>query len=109
MKYILVLLTMPFLFGFCDIYSTCQVPSYLDMPKAQPPQVLGYGANSPSNPYSMNPPSIYAPDGTYLGRLSANPNLPDSTSNPNGLYGSTWGTNSINNPNGLYGGKRKGY
>ena len=47
--------------------------------------------------------SLYAPDGTYLGELSANQFDPNSTSNPFGKYGSQFSPTSINNPNGQYG------
>jgi hypothetical protein len=49
------------------------------------------------------PPKIYAQDGTYLGVLSSNPYMPDSTSNPYGKYGSQYSSTSINNPYGKYG------
>jgi hypothetical protein len=39
----------------------------------------------------------------YLGRLSANPYAPDSTSNPYGPYGSPYSPSSIRNPYGVYG------
>ena len=39
----------------------------------------------------------------YLGQLSSNPYLPDSTSNPYGRYGSRYSPDSINNPYGRYG------
>lgn len=39
----------------------------------------------------------------YLGRLSSNPYLADSTSNPYGRYGSPYSSNSINNQFGRYG------
>src|SRR5690349_6343094 len=39
----------------------------------------------------------------YLGQLSANPNAPDSTANPNGVYGSPFSPNSNNNPYGVSG------
>ena len=48
-------------------------------------------------------PRLYAPDGTYLGDLSANPYAPNSTSNPYGIYGSQYSPYSINNPYGQYG------
>jgi hypothetical protein len=44
-------------------------------------------------------------DAQYLGRLSSNPYLPDSTSNPYGRYGSPYSPDSINNPYGRYGSK----
>ena len=47
--------------------------------------------------------SLYAPDGTYLGELSANQFDPNSTSNPYGKYGSEYSPTSINNPYGKYG------
>jgi hypothetical protein len=48
-------------------------------------------------------PRIVAPDGTYLGNLSANPYDPNSTANPYGQYGSPYSPTSINNPYGQYG------
>lgn len=39
----------------------------------------------------------------YLGRLSSNPYLSDSTSNPYSRYGSPYSSDSINNPYGRYG------
>ena len=98
MKYLLVLLTIPFLFGFCDIYSTCQVPSYTQPYQSQQVQPHSYSNNSPFNPYATNPPKIYSEDGKYLGQLSANPYLKDSTSNPYGQFGSPYSSDSINNP-----------
>ena len=47
--------------------------------------------------------SLYAPDGTYLGELSANQFDPNSTSNPYGKYGSQFSPTSINNPYSQYG------
>jgi hypothetical protein len=47
--------------------------------------------------------SLYAPDGTYLGELSANQFDPNSTSNPYGKYGSEYSSTSINNPYSKYG------
>ena len=47
--------------------------------------------------------SLYAPDGAYLGELSANQFDHNSTSNPYGKYGSEYSPTSINNPNGEYG------
>jgi hypothetical protein len=55
------------------------------------------------NPYSVSAPKIYAADGTYLGRLSSNPYLTDSISNPYGRYGSPYSSTSINNPYSRYG------
>lgn len=43
------------------------------------------------------------PSGTYLGRLSKNPYLSDSTSNQYGRFGSRYAPNSIANPYGPYG------
>ncbi|MEX1118107.1 MAG: hypothetical protein WEB60_04860 [Terrimicrobiaceae bacterium] len=54
-------------------------------------------------PYSFSAPKIYAADGTYLGRLSSNPYLADSISNPYGRYGSPYSSTSINNPYSRYG------
>jgi hypothetical protein len=48
-------------------------------------------------------PRIVAPDGTFLGNLSANPYDPNSVANPYGQYGSPYSPDSINNPYGQYG------
>ena len=37
---------------------------------------------------AQDSPRIYAPDGTYLGKLNANRYDPESVSNPYGTYGS---------------------
>ena len=60
-----------------------------------------YSNTSPNNPYATKPPKLYDEDGKYLGLLSANPNLPDSTANPYGKYGNPNSTESINNPYGV--------
>ena len=52
---------------------------------------------------AANGDEIYAQDGTYLGKLGGSHSQYESTANPSGPYGSTWGVNSINNPNGRYG------
>jgi len=52
---------------------------------------------------AVQAPEIFAQDGTYLGRLSANPYAPDSTSNPYGVYGSPFSPTSINNSFSVYG------
>lgn len=54
-------------------------------------------------PYAVSAPKIYAADGTYLGRLSSNPYLSDSISNPYGRYGSPYSSTSVNNPYSRYG------
>ena len=59
-----------------------------------------YGSQSPTNPYATDPPRIYDSQGNYHGQLSANPYLPDSTSNPYGQYGSQYSPDSIKNPYG---------
>ena len=46
---------------------------------------------------------IYSRDGTYLGKLSANPYDPDSIANPYGRYGNPYSPDSVNNPYGRYG------
>jgi hypothetical protein len=48
-------------------------------------------------------PIVVAPDGRYLGNLSANQFDPNSISNPHGRYGSPFSPNSVNNPYGQYG------
>lgn len=53
--------------------------------------------------YDVDPPKIYAGDGTYLGELSSDRYSLDSISNRHGLYGSRYSIDSINNPFGLYG------
>ena len=62
-----------------------------------------YGSESARNPYATEAPRIVAPDGTYLGQVSANPYSPDSTANPYGQYGSRYSPSSVNNPYGQYG------
>ena len=62
-----------------------------------------YSAYSANNPYTTSAPRLYAPDGTYLGRLSANRYDPESTSNPYSVYGSRYSPTSINNRYGSYG------
>jgi hypothetical protein len=62
-----------------------------------------YSTYSATNPYTMNAPRLYASDGTYLGRLSANRYDPESTSNSYGVYGSKYSATSINNRYGQYG------
>jgi hypothetical protein len=51
----------------------------------------------------FGPPAVIAPDGKYLGDLSANPYAPNSISNEYGRYGSPYSPDSINNPYGEYG------
>ena len=55
----------------------------------------------PMTPFSLN--RGISPDGTYLGKLSANPYDPDSISNPYGVYGSRYSPTSVNNSYGQYG------
>lgn len=62
-----------------------------------------YSSTSAANPYAKAAPKIIAADGTYLGRLSANPYAADSVSNPFGKYGSPYSPTSINNPYSPYG------
>jgi hypothetical protein len=69
--------------------------------------VSAYGSlvspQSATNPYATQAPRLIGHDGTYLGKLSANPYDPDSVSNPYGRYGSRYSPTSINNPYGPYG------
>ena len=62
-----------------------------------------YSSKSVNNPYATEAPKIVAPDGTYLGRASANRYDPDSTANPYGQYGSPYSPTSVNNPYSQYG------
>lgn len=62
-----------------------------------------YSPHGATNPYAISTPPIYASDGTYLGRLSANRYDPESVSNPYGRYGSPYSPTSINNRYGQYG------
>ncbi len=62
-----------------------------------------YSSQSATNPYTTDAPRLYAQDGTALGKVSANPYDPASTSNPYGQYGSPYSPNSVNNPYGQYG------
>ena len=59
-----------------------------------------YSNKSWANPYATDPPRIYDDQGNYRGRLSTNPYLPDSTSNPYGRYGNPYSPDSLNNPYG---------
>jgi len=106
MNYLLVLLSIPFLVGFCPIGSVCPLtpnngPRYQTQPIQPIPPVQSFSNTSPLNPYATNPPKIYSDKGKYLGQLSVNPYLPDSTGNPYGQYGSPYSPDSINN---IYGG-----
>jgi len=62
-----------------------------------------YSSKSVNNPYSYDTPKLYAPDGTYLGKVSSNQYDYESISNPYGPYGSPYSPTSINNPYGEYG------
>lgn len=62
-----------------------------------------YSVLSANNPYTLSAPRLYAADGTYLGRLSANPYDPESVSNPYSPYGSRYSPTSINNQYSTYG------
>jgi len=62
-----------------------------------------YSPTSARNVYATDAPKIYASDGQYLGRLSANQYDPESTANPYGRYGSQYSPTSINNPYSAYG------
>ena len=48
-------------------------------------------------------------DGTYLGRLSENPYLPDSIANPYGRFGNRYAPDSLNNRHGRYGSRYSPY
>lgn len=48
-------------------------------------------------------PKLYAPDGTYLGKLTTDKYDPESITNPYGDYGSKYSQNSIHNKYGTYG------
>jgi hypothetical protein len=58
---------------------------------------------SVANPYATAAPKIIATDGTYLGKLSANPYDPQSIANPYGKFGSPYSPTSVNNPYSIYG------
>ncbi len=62
-----------------------------------------YSAQSWLNPYTTLAPRLYAPDGTYLGKLSANRYDAESISNPYGPYGSPYSSTSIWNRYSPYG------
>jgi len=67
------------------------------------PYGSAYSTTSAANPYATKAPKIIADDGTYLGRLSANPYAADSVTNPYGKYGNPYSPTSVNNPYGKYG------
>jgi len=45
-----------------------------------------YSSYSTTNPFATHAPRLYDQDGNYRGRLSNNPNDPESISNPNSPY-----------------------
>ena len=53
-----------------------------------PRRTTPYAADGVLNSYTFGGPSIYARDGTCLGRLNSNRYDPESGSNPYGRYGS---------------------
>jgi hypothetical protein len=57
----------------------------------------------PSLAFAQSGPKLYAPDGTYLGRVNNNQFDSESISNPYGKYGSRFSNTSINNPFSRYG------
>ncbi|MCC6912363.1 MAG: hypothetical protein IT566_01575 [Rhodospirillaceae bacterium] len=59
-----------------------------------------FSADSATNPYATNAPKLYGRDGTYRGKLSANPYDAESVANPYGRYGSMYSPDSINTPHG---------
>ena len=82
-------------------YGSPYAPNSINNPYG--PNGSPYSPTSVNNPYATEAPRIIAPDGTYLGRASANPYDPDSTANPYGPYGSPYSPTSVNNPYGPYG------
>jgi len=62
-----------------------------------------YSPTGANNPYTTNGGKIYGSDGTYLGKLNANPYDPESVANPYGKYGSPYSPTSIRNPYSTYG------
>ncbi|MSU70450.1 MAG: hypothetical protein EXS39_06700 [Opitutaceae bacterium] len=56
-----------------------------------------YSNQSSTNPFATEAPKLYDANGNYLGKLSANKHDPESTSNPNGVYGNPASPKSINN------------
>jgi hypothetical protein len=63
-----------------------------------------FSSTGAANPYATtNTPIVISPDGTYLGRYSANKFDPESVSNQFGTYGSQFSPTSINNQFGNYG------
>ena len=86
-------------FAVCP-YGVNECPKSDELVRAYSGDKSRYGNQSPTNPYATNPPRIYDSQGDYRGQLSANPYLPDSTSNSYGQYGSRYSPDSINNPYG---------
>jgi hypothetical protein len=79
---------------------------YLGTPLSQyDARVNQYSPNGAQNPYTTSGGKIYGSDGTYLGKLNANPYDPESVANPYGKYGSKYSPTSINNPYSAYGSK----
>ena len=80
------------------------VNPYLGQPVSRyDARVSPYSSYGAANPYTSDGGRIYAPDGTYLGRLNSNPYDPESVANPYGRYGSPYSSQSITNPYGSYG------
>lgn len=67
------------------------------------PRVNQYSPTGAKNPYTTSGGKIYGSDGTYLGKLNANPYDPESVANPYGKYGSPYSPTSIKNPYSIYG------
>lgn len=61
------------------------------------------------SPYAYRAPRLYAADGTYLGKLSANRFDPESVFNPYSRYGNPHSPVSIWNRYGRYGSKHSPY
>jgi hypothetical protein len=77
---------------------------YLGTPLSQyDPRVNQYSPNGAQNPYTTSGGKIYGSDGTYLGKLNANPYDPESVANPYGKYGSPYSPTSIKSPYSPYG------
>lgn len=62
-----------------------------------------YARDGALNPFTTGGAKIVGQDGTYLGRLNANPYDSESVANPYGRYGSPYSPTSVNNPYSRYG------
>src|SRR5690606_6840589 len=72
------------------------------------PTTAGIAPTQPQTPMRPMPPVLFDTAGKYGGVLSTNRYLPDSVSNPYGVYGNRFSPLSINNLYSTYGSRYSG-